>query len=78
LQTSDQATIVGVVLGDYAWEPNDEDGFTPEGQICTATRPVAGRRIILWAVLDSYVCFIAESQAGEPDWTLEKQLGRTP
>ena len=68
----------GVVLGDYAWEPNDEDGFTPEGQIWMATRPVAGRRIILWAVLDRYVCFIAESQAGEPDWTLEKQWGRTP
>ena len=67
----------GETLGDYAWEPNDEDGFMPEGQIWMATEAVGGRRIVLWAVLGGYVCFIAESQANGPPWRLEKQWGRT-
>jgi serine/threonine protein kinase len=69
----------GEVLGDYAWEPNTEDdGFMPEnGTIWMATEAVGGRRIVLWAVLDGYVSFVAESQTGGPAWKLEKQWDRT-
>jgi hypothetical protein len=47
------------------------------GTIWMATKPVGGRRIVLRAVLDGYVCFVAESQIGGPPWTLEKQWDRT-
>ena len=36
-----------------------------------------GRRIVLEAVLDTGVCFVAESQAGGPPWRLEQQWGPT-
>lgn len=68
-----------VMLGDYGWEPNGEDGFIPEnGTIWMATATSGGRRIVLEAVLDQEVCFIAESQVGGPPWTLERQWGPTP
>ncbi|WP_433418835.1 hypothetical protein ACQP1V_03825 [Microtetraspora malaysiensis] len=68
-----------VTLGDYGWEPNGEDGFVPEnGTIWMATATSGGRRIVLEAVLDHDVCFIAESQVGGPPWRLERQWGPTP
>ena len=69
----------GEVLGVYGWEPtNDEDDFIPDnGTIWMATEVSGGRRIVLWAVLDDDVCFIAESQAEGAHWTLEKQWGPT-
>ena len=36
-----------------------------------------GRRIVLEAVIDRDVRFLAESQIGGPDWTLERQWGCT-
>jgi hypothetical protein len=42
-----------------------------------ATKPVGGRRLVLWAVLDGYVCSVAESQIGGPPWKLEEQWDRT-
>jgi hypothetical protein len=68
----------GEVLGDYGWQPNTEDdGFVPDGTIWMATEVCGGRRIILEAVLDGDVCFLAESQAGGPPWRLERQWART-
>jgi hypothetical protein len=68
------------ILGYHDWEPDlvDDDGFNPEGGIIwMATRASGGRRIVMWAVLDGYVCFAAESQTGGPPWTLERQWDRT-
>jgi len=69
----------GEVFGDYAWEPNtEEDGFMPDnGTIWMATYADDGRRIILEAVLDTYVCFLAESHAEGSPWRLEWQWGPT-
>jgi hypothetical protein len=69
----------GWVLGDYRWKPNTEDdGFIPDnGTIWMATEVCGGRRIMLEAVLDNDVCFIAESQTEGPRWMLEQQWGPT-
>lgn len=68
----------GEILGDYGWEPNEEDGFVPEGWIWMATKTAAGRRIILSAVFDrDEVSFVAEAQTGTSPWTLERQWGPT-
>ncbi len=69
----------GEVLGDYEWKPNtEEDGFMPaNGTIWMSTGVCDGRRIILEAVLDDSVCFLAESQAEGPPWRLERQWGHT-
>ena len=68
----------GEVLGDYGWEPNtQDDGFMPDGTIWMATEVCNGSRIILEAVLDNGVCFLAEFQAGGPPWSLERQWGCT-
>ena len=66
-----------IMLGDYDWEPNSEDGFEPESVIQLATQTQEGRRIVLEAVLDGRVCFVAESQTDEPRWTLERQWNHT-
>jgi hypothetical protein len=66
-----------VMLGDYDWEPNSEDGFEAESVIKMATQTREGRRIVLEAVLDGKVCFVAESQTNEPHWVLEHQWNRT-
>lgn len=66
-------------LGDYDWTPNSEEGFIPDGgTIWLATHPRNGRRVVLEAVLDNDVCFLAEAQRGGPPWTLEQQWGQTP
>jgi serine/threonine protein kinase len=69
----------GDVLGDYDWVDNTEyDGFMPDnGTIWMATAVHDDRRIILEAVLDEKVCFLAECQTGGPPWRLEQQWGRT-
>jgi serine/threonine protein kinase len=69
----------GDVLGDYGWVDNTEyDGFMPDnGTIWMATEVHDGRRIILEAVLDDKVCFLAECQTSGPPWRLEQQWGRT-
>jgi hypothetical protein len=67
----------GEVLGDYVWEPNDEDDFPDNGMIWMATSVFGKRRIVLEAVLDGGVCFLAESQAEGPPWRLEQQWGGT-
>jgi hypothetical protein len=46
------------------------------GTIWMATEVRDDRRIILDAVLDDKVCFLAESQTGGPPWRLEQQWGR--
>jgi hypothetical protein len=43
-----------------------------------ATHLHQGRRIVLEAVLDQDVCFLAEAQRGGPPWTLDQQWGHTP
>lgn len=69
----------GEVLGDYGWQPTtDEDDFLPDnGTIWMATEVCGGRRIVLEAVLDLEVCFLAESQTSGPPWKLEHQWGPT-
>jgi hypothetical protein len=68
----------GEVLGTYSWELLDEDGdFDAEGWVWRATRSAGGRRIVLFAVLDGDVAFVAESQTGGPLWKLERQWGHT-
>lgn len=53
-------------LGTYDWQPNSEEGFVPEGFLWMATHAHDGRRIVLEAVLDHEVCFLAEAQRGGP------------
>ncbi|MGW2287028.1 protein kinase domain-containing protein [Streptomyces phaeochromogenes] len=66
-------------LGEYGWIDNCEEGFIPDGgTIWMATRLHDGRRIVLQAVLDDRVCFLAEAQRGGPPWALEQQWGPTP
>ncbi|MGW7244277.1 serine/threonine protein kinase [Streptomyces sp. NPDC054804] len=66
-------------LGEYGWIPNGEDGFVPDGgSLWMATHPHQGRRIVLEAVLDQDVCFLAEAHHGGPPWTLDQQWGPTP
>ncbi|WP_392957487.1 hypothetical protein [Streptomyces sp. LN245] len=66
-------------LGEYNWIPNSEDGFVPDGgALWMATTVHQGRRIVLEAVLDQDVCFLAEAQRGGPPWTLDQQWGHTP
>ncbi|WP_228901993.1 protein kinase [Streptomyces sp. DH1] len=66
-------------LGDYAWTPNSEEGFIPDGgTIWLATHPHDGQRIVLQAVLNHDVCFLAEAQRSGSPWTLEQQWGHTP
>ncbi|WP_157847000.1 serine/threonine-protein kinase [Streptomyces achromogenes] len=65
-------------LGTYDWQPNSEEGFVPEGFLWMATHAHDGRRIVLEAVLDHEVCFLAEAQRVGPPWTLERQWGHTP
>ncbi|MGW2933548.1 protein kinase domain-containing protein [Streptomyces sp. NPDC001156] len=68
-----------VVLGDYRWEPNSEEGFVPDGgTLWMATDPRDGCRIVLRAILDYRVCFTAEAQQGGTPWTLGQQWGPTP
>ncbi|MER5881125.1 protein kinase [Streptomyces sp. NPDC001910] len=65
-------------LGEYGWTPNSEDGFIPDGgTLWMATALHQGRRIVLEAVLDQDVCFLAEAQYGGPPWTLDQQWGHT-
>ncbi|MGW1599323.1 serine/threonine protein kinase [Streptomyces sp. NPDC002343] len=65
-------------LGAYDWQPNSDEGFVPEGALWMATHAHDGRRVVLEAVLDHDVCFLAEAQHGGPPWTLERQWGHTP
>ncbi|MFB7998797.1 protein kinase [Streptomyces sp. NPDC056002] len=66
-------------LGEYGWSPNGDDGFIPDGgALWMATHLHQGRRIVLEAVLDQDVCFLAEAQRGGPPWTLDQQWGHTP
>lgn len=66
-------------LGDYDWPQNCEEGFIPDGgTIWLATDVHQGKRVVLQAVLDAEVCFIAESHQGGPPWTLGRQWGATP
>lgn len=51
--------------------------MSDNGTIWMATEVRDDRRIILEAVLDDKVCFLAESQTGGPPWRLEQQWGRT-
>ena len=69
----------GDVLGDYGWEPNTEDdGFMPEnGTIWMSIGASEGRQIVLEAVLDDHICFIAEVQADGLPSKLERQWGPT-
>ncbi|MFD0449432.1 hypothetical protein ACFQ10_54950 [Streptomyces indonesiensis] len=65
-------------LGEYSWTPNSEDGFVPDGgTLWMATALHQGRRIVLEAVLDQDVCFLAEAQRSGPrgPWT---SSGDTP
>ncbi|MET9077923.1 protein kinase [Streptomyces sp. NPDC004232] len=65
-------------LGDYEWVPNSEDGFEPDGgSLWMATHVHDGRRVVLEAVFDYDVCFLAECQLGGPPWTLQQQWGHT-
>ncbi|MFJ1673231.1 protein kinase [Streptomyces bottropensis] len=65
-------------LGEYGWIDNCEEGFIPDGgTIWMATHLHDGRRIVLEAVLDGDVCFLAEAQRGGPPWALEQQRGPT-
>ncbi|MFC9501071.1 hypothetical protein [Streptomyces sp. NPDC056982] len=65
-------------LGEYSWIPNSEDGFVPDGgTLWMATHLHQGQRIVLEAVLDQDVCFLAEAQRGGPPWTLDQQWGQT-
>ncbi|MFE0704712.1 protein kinase [Streptomyces sp. NPDC058872] len=66
-------------LGEYGWIDNCEEGFVPDGGfIWMATDLHDGRRIVLDALLDDGVCFIAEAQRSGPPWVLEQQWGHTP
>lgn len=67
----------GFCISLYDWEPNSEDGFETESVIQMATQTQEGRRIVLEAVLDGRVCFVAESQTDEPHWMLERQWNHT-
>ncbi|MET7931520.1 hypothetical protein ABZT43_48470 [Streptomyces sp. NPDC005349] len=65
-------------LGEYSWIPNSEDGFVPDGgTLWMATHLHQGQRIVLEAVLDQDVRFLAEAQRGGPPWTLDQQWGQT-
>jgi hypothetical protein len=66
-------------LGEYGFIDNCEEGFVPDGGfIWMATDLHDGRRIVLYALLDDGVCFIAEAQRSGPPWVLEQQWGHTP
>ncbi|MEV7297656.1 protein kinase [Streptomyces microflavus] len=66
-------------LGEYGWIDNSEEGFIPDGGfIWMATHIHDGRRIVLNALLDDGVCFLAEAQRNGPPWVLEQQWGHTP
>jgi len=66
-------------LGEYNWIDNCEEGFVPDGGfIWMATDLHDGRRIVLDALLDDGVCFLAEAQRSGPPWVLEQQWGHTP
>ncbi|MEV8544381.1 protein kinase [Streptomyces sp. NPDC051572] len=66
-------------LGEYGWIDNCEEGFVPDGGfIWMATDLHDGKRIVLDALLDDGVCFLAEAQRGGPPWVLEQQWGPTP
>ncbi|MET9934220.1 MULTISPECIES: hypothetical protein [unclassified Streptomyces] len=69
----------GATLGEYRWTPNSEDGFVPDGgTLWRATALHRGGRIVLEAVPDHDVCFLAEAQRSGPPWTLDQQWGHTP
>jgi hypothetical protein len=66
-------------LGKYGWIPNSDDGFEPDGGfLWLATHLHDGLRIVIEAVFDHDVCFIAEAHRGGPPWALEQQWGHTP
>ncbi|MFJ8158807.1 protein kinase [Streptomyces sp. NPDC094468] len=66
-------------LGEYRWTPNSEDGFVPDGgTLWMAPALHQGRRIVLEAVLDQDVCFLAEAQRSGTPWALDQQWGHTP